>query len=102
MSEYQQGDIRNLFGAFERVAVAVQMDEKKRELRVKLHRIGTTCGDCSKWMKSSQCPAERNVNGRNVGPSMNAPRCAAFNESSEATTSRAEMKARIAELEAGR
>lgn len=27
------------------------------------------CGDCHKWMKSRECPRERNVNGMSRGPS---------------------------------
>jgi hypothetical protein len=33
------------------------------------NRIGK-CGSCSKWMKSGQCPHEKNINGMNRGPSM--------------------------------
>lgn len=36
------------------------------------------CGDCSHWMKSSQCPKERNVNGRNRGPSCEDRICEKF------------------------
>ena len=36
------------------------------------------CGDCSFWMKSSECPQERNVNGWNKGPSMNGTPCEKF------------------------
>jgi hypothetical protein len=36
------------------------------------------CGNCFFWMKSSLCPQERNVNGRNHGPSMNSPACGKF------------------------
>ena len=39
------------------------------------------CGDCSKWMISSQCPQERNINGWNHGPSMSGPICAEFSPS---------------------
>ena len=27
------------------------------------------CGDCSHWMKSSECPREHNVKGMSRGPS---------------------------------
>lgn len=36
------------------------------------------CGNCDFWMKSSSCPAEKNVKGRNVGPNMNAIGCNKF------------------------
>lgn len=38
------------------------------------------CGDCSFWMKSSDCPEERNVNGWNKGPSMNGIPCVKFQD----------------------
>jgi hypothetical protein len=36
------------------------------------------CGDCDKWMKSRECPRERNVNGMSRGPSCNDYQCDAF------------------------
>lgn len=36
------------------------------------------CGNCCHWMKSSDCPRERNVNGRSRGPSMSEPACSNF------------------------
>lgn len=36
------------------------------------------CGDCAKWMCSSLCPQEKNVNGRNEGPSCNGRICSDF------------------------
>ena len=36
------------------------------------------CGDCYLWMKSGQCPQERNVGGWNKGPSMNGSICERF------------------------
>ena len=35
------------------------------------------CGSCNLWMTRS-CPYERNVNGRNQGPSMSHPACGKF------------------------
>lgn len=36
------------------------------------------CGNCFYWMKSSLCPCERNVNGRQIGPSMSGVACNKF------------------------
>ena len=36
------------------------------------------CGACQHWMKSRDCPMERNVNGYNRGPSMSDPACGKF------------------------
>ena len=34
------------------------------------------CGNCEKWMKSRECPQERNVNGYSRGPSADSPKAA--------------------------
>jgi len=70
--------------------------DKIRDLQSDIRTIGSECGDCDKWMKSGQCPRERNVNGRNVGPSCSRPICSQFVEGRQATKRRQE---RIAELE---
>ena len=36
------------------------------------------CGNCFWWMKSRDCPRERNVNGQTTGPANNAPVCEKF------------------------
>ena len=36
------------------------------------------CGDCNKWMKSSECPREHNVRGISRGPSWGEPTCDQF------------------------
>lgn len=36
------------------------------------------CGNCYFWMKSKDCPKERNVNGWNKGPSCNGVACEKF------------------------
>jgi hypothetical protein len=36
------------------------------------------CGNCFKWMKSTLCPKEKNINGMNRGPNCNAPVCSQF------------------------
>lgn len=45
------------------------------------HSLRPRCGNCFHWMKSSQCPQERNVNGYSRGPSCDAHPCAKFTES---------------------
>lgn len=39
-----------------------------------------TCGDCKKWMCSSLCPKEQNINGGNKEPSCNQPACNDFED----------------------
>lgn len=41
-------------------------------------RDGKRCGDCNNWMKSRQCPREKNVKGYSRGPSCDAAICASF------------------------
>ncbi|WP_028682468.1 hypothetical protein [Pseudomonas chlororaphis] len=36
------------------------------------------CGNCYFWMKSRECPAEKNVNGMSRGPSCNGVACQKF------------------------
>ncbi|MFA4871336.1 MAG: hypothetical protein WC623_24265 [Pedobacter sp.] len=36
------------------------------------------CGHCDFWLKSSQCPKEHNITGRNVGPSANSFPCSKY------------------------
>ena len=36
------------------------------------------CGDCDKWMKSRECPRERNVKGMSRGPSCHDFTCDQF------------------------
>lgn len=36
------------------------------------------CGECDKWMKSRECPRERNVNGWYRGPSCDDAPCNQF------------------------
>lgn len=36
------------------------------------------CGSCQHWMKSRECPRERNVNGYSRGPSCDALPCSKF------------------------
>ncbi|MEE4332271.1 hypothetical protein V2J70_02120 [Pseudomonas alliivorans] len=36
------------------------------------------CGNCSFWMKSRECPAEKNVSGQSRGPSCEGFACQKF------------------------
>ena len=75
-----------------------RMDEIDR-LKREVGAIGRSCGDCDRWMKSRDCPQERNERGRRSGPSMNAPRCGRFLEDRSAAKRRAELTAKLAVLE---
>lgn len=56
----------------------IQVQSRIQELKYAIRQCGTRCGDCDKWMKSSECPREKNVNGMTRGPSINAPICNQF------------------------
>jgi hypothetical protein len=64
-------DGRELWAWAESAAAAMNRQIERSRLVNEIARIGKHCDDCDKWMKSSQCPAERNENGRRRGPSMN-------------------------------
>lgn len=53
-----------------------RLEREVRELRGQ-------CGSCQSWM-TRVCPKERNINGYNRGPSMNAPKCGKFTMKSSA------------------
>lgn len=82
-----------------RLSRATQLAHDIRETQASMRKLATTCGDCDKWMKSSECPAEKNVNGRNHGPSCNAPKCSQFKESFDVPKQRLILSKRMQELD---
>lgn len=72
-----------------------------RTLSADISGIGNRCGDCDKWMKSRECPRERNVNGWNHGPSCNdyVFSCRSFVEARSATARRARLQDELATLD---
>lgn len=72
-------DIRDQFDkaitALGRFSLLAQLRDKV----VEASQIGRSeCGNCFFWMKSSACPREHNVNGRQTGPTMSDPPCSKF------------------------
>jgi hypothetical protein len=58
------------------------------------------CGDCTYWMKSSQCPREQSsIRGYSTGPSMNAWPCSKFTQSRASTEHRRKLAEQLVELE---
>lgn len=80
----------------------IQREARREELTADIRKCGTVCGDCDKWMKSSQCPMERPGEGKragySVGPSMGHPICGHFVENASATQRRDQLKAELAKL----
>ena len=75
-ASFQPGDLRAILYAAACPVHFVQIFGKPEAEKPR----PKACGDCYFWMKSSLCPQERNVNGRNKGPSMNGSICEKFAE----------------------
>ena len=69
----------DIFDAMMKVSEEKQKQDDITEIRAEIIKLESKrCGHCDFWMKSSSCPAERNVNGRSKGPSMNEIACDKF------------------------
>lgn len=76
---YPAWDIRNIFD----IAIAASDEQARKqkrqeELQVLRNFARHECGSCDKWMKSRECPRERNVKGMSRGPSCKDYICSAF------------------------
>ncbi len=99
LPEQMSSDGREIWEWAGKLSEHMQRQDKIRELTFKIAKVGTVCGDCDKWMKSRECPAERNVKGRCVGPSCESRKCSSFVENRSAENSRAQWKAELAQLQ---
>ncbi len=92
------GDGRELWDWAGKFSEAVHRRDSIRTLNIRIAAIGTRCGDCDKWMKSKECPAERhdNAKGRSVGPSCEGRICGSFIEATLATKRRDSLKVELA------
>lgn len=70
-------DGREIWDWAARFSEATHRAARISELTTDIVNIAGRCGSCRMWM-TRQCPKERNVSGRNHGPSMNAPKCPRF------------------------
>lgn len=52
--------------------------QRREELATLKRQATPHCGDCYYWMKSRDCPRERNVNGMSRGPSSGGLPCVKF------------------------
>lgn len=64
-----------IFDAFHELSRISQKADEARRLRRAAER---RCGGCVDWMKSRECPREKNVNGWSRGPSCNDNPCSKF------------------------
>lgn len=94
------GDGREIWDWAGKFSEAVHRRDEMRKLSIEIRKIGTTCGDCDKWMKTSMCPAEKSdISGYSKGPSCNGLKCQQLIETKQATERREELKAKLARLE---
>jgi hypothetical protein len=91
-------DGREVWDWAARFSQAVHRQARIAELGAQIRKV--TCGDCSRWMKSRECPRERNVNGWNRGPSCEDVPCGIFSEDGRSTRLRDEWRAELAALRA--
>lgn len=72
-------DVDKIFDTFLAFSDKVHRADEIRKLSQRVH-APKKCGDCDKWMKSRECPKEKNVNGYSRGPSMEGIICEEFVE----------------------
>jgi len=74
---------------------------RMRELQTEIRKIGTVCGGCNSWM-TRECPREKNINGRNYGPSCESlvSGCQLFSLKSWDATRKEQLRQELADLEA--
>lgn len=60
-----------------------------------------SCGDCYWWMKSRDCPREKNVNGQTRGPSSGGFPCPKMQQTKQSIEHRSSLRAEITRLSIG-
>jgi hypothetical protein len=88
----------HVWDAADKISTRLHLAAKIHLLRSQLRACGRTCGDCRKWMTQA-CPAERNRNGRNYGPSASYPACDGFSIAVLAQARSAAWQVQLADLE---
>lgn len=56
----EAADLNNILGAILEVGNDIQAQATIRQLRADIYNIQNRCGSCSRWMKKSECPREKN------------------------------------------
>jgi len=80
------------------VGAFIAKQNEINRVRKDLRELNTVCGDCNHWMKSSECPREKNINGRNHGPSMGDFICNKFVTSYSAIARKESLEKQLKEL----
>lgn len=97
------GDLQSADGVFafaDAFSKATHRAARIREINAELLRTGNRCGDCYFWMKSRDCPRERNVNGMSHGPSAGGLPCSKMHETSASLDRRAKLQSELLSLRA--
>lgn len=68
-------EIDSIISGLERISLRAQRRDELARLRESAAR---QCGNCTHWMKSSECGREKNISGRNYGPSCSDLPCDKF------------------------
>lgn len=89
-----------VFDAILRFDTEIQRIAAERNRRAELRRQARkTCGACHFWMKSQECPRERNVNGWNRGPSSGDVPCGRFQSNAHHVAAVEVYKAALAQVQ---
>lgn len=67
--------IETIIDGMQRISLSAQLRDK---VAIANDASRKRCGSCYYWMKSRECPAERHVNGRSIGPSCEGRPCQKF------------------------
>lgn len=68
-------EIDRVIDGLNKISLIAQLRDK---VRVAADAKRNRCGGCDHWMKSRQCPKERNVGGMSRGPSCDDLACSSF------------------------
>ena len=88
----------DFLAADEKRQIGLALAQAKRDLTASKEK---QCGRCYWWMKSNDCPQERNVNGWNKGPSggsLLARSCSKFQRNSSADEITQGIEEKIAKI----
>lgn len=69
------GQIDKLIDAMCQASNLVHLKNERSRIQA---RARPRCGNCDHWMKSRECPAEKNVKGMGRGPSCEGIACTQF------------------------
>lgn len=77
--------MKEIDGLIDAMTKVSRLADLKAKLNHAKRRMMPRCGNCDNWMKSSKCPQEKNVKGRNQGPSCEGIACKSYVEETFST-----------------